>query len=49
VKIEIRKSFEKDTAKLPAGIQAQLAIVIQQIITENKLSALSSVKKAYRF
>jgi mRNA interferase RelE/StbE len=49
VEIEIRKSFEKDSVKLPADIQAHLASVIQQIITANKLSAISSVKKLTGF
>ena len=47
--IEIRKSFEKDAAKLPAAIQVQLAQIIENIIAANKLSELASCKKLTGF
>lgn len=49
MKIEIRRSFEKDAVKLPAIIQVQLANAIQQITTAKKLSELSSCKKLIGF
>jgi mRNA interferase RelE/StbE len=49
VTVEIRKSFEKDAAKLPASIQVQLASIIQQIIAAKKLSDLTSCKKLSGF
>jgi mRNA interferase RelE/StbE len=49
VTIEIRKTFEKDAAKLPAAIQIQLASLIQQIISAKKLSDLTSCKKLTGF
>ena len=47
--IEIRKSFEKDAAKLPAAIQVQLAEVIENIAGAAKLSELTSCKKLTGF
>lgn len=47
--IEIRKSFEKDAAKLPAVIQIQLAQVIENIAAATKLSELTSCKKLTGF
>jgi mRNA interferase RelE/StbE len=42
VKIEVRKSFEKDSLKLPIIIQAQLSEII---IKSGKLSEIPSCKK----
>ena len=47
--IEIRKSFEKDTLKLPAVAQAQLARVIDNLSGTEKLSELTSCKKLSGF
>lgn len=43
--IEIRKSFEKDSAKLPLTIQTHLSEVIETIIKSQKLSEIPSCKK----
>ena len=47
--IEIRKSFEKDAAKLPASLKTQLAIIIEHLESLKKLSDLSSCKKLAGF
>ena len=49
MKIEIRRSFEKDAAKLSATYQLQLAGIIEKIITTEKLSEISSCKKLTGF
>jgi mRNA interferase RelE/StbE len=49
VNIDIRKSFEKDAAKLSARIQQQAATVIGQIIKAKKLSDIPSCKKLKGF
>lgn len=43
--IEIRKSFEKDSAKLPLAVQTQLSEIIETIIKSGKLSEIPSCKK----
>ena len=45
MKIDIRRAFERDAEKLPAKVQAQLSVIIQQISQAEKLSELSSCKK----
>jgi mRNA-degrading endonuclease RelE of RelBE toxin-antitoxin system len=45
VKIEIRKSFQRDALKLPAPVQAQLAKLIDNLLRTSKLSELSACKK----
>ena len=47
--VEIRKSFEKDTEKLPASTKILLEKLIQNIIASKKLSELSSCKKLTGF
>ena len=46
---EIRKSFEKDAAKLSATLQKHLAATIDQITTAKSLSDISSCKKLTGF
>ena len=43
--IEIRKSFEKDSAKLPLAVQMQLSKIIETIIKSEKPSEIPSCKK----
>jgi mRNA interferase RelE/StbE len=43
--LEIRKSFVKDVAKLPVSVKVLIEKVIQDIISKEKLSKLSSCKK----
>jgi mRNA interferase RelE/StbE len=45
MKIEIRKSFEKDADKIPASIQQRLAQVINQISKAKRISDMNSCKK----
>jgi mRNA-degrading endonuclease RelE of RelBE toxin-antitoxin system len=45
VNIEVRKSFEKDSAKLPVQFQNQLSRIIEGIIMSKKLSEIPSCKK----
>jgi mRNA interferase RelE/StbE len=45
VNIEIRKSFEKDSAKLPLQFQTTLSKIIEGIIMSEKLSEIPSCKK----
>lgn len=47
--IEIRKSFEKDTQKLPASAQVQLRKVLEGLSRAEKLSELGSCKKLAGF
>ena len=43
--IEIRKTFEKDSAKLPLDIQLKLSEIIETDIKSGKLSEIPSCKK----
>lgn len=45
MKIEIRKSFEKDADKLPAPFQRQLALIISQMEKAVQPSELDNCKK----
>ncbi len=49
MKIEIRKSFEKDADKLPAPFQRQLALIISQMEKAVQPSELDNCKKLSGF
>ena len=49
MKVSIRKSFEKDSARLPAHLQRKLSTLIADIEALQKLSELTACKKLVGF